>query len=47
MMILLAMVTMVVMFLNPVIWTVLRIGPVKMVELVHLVMRMKSSQVVR
>ena len=46
MMILLAMVTM-VMFLHPVIWAVLPTGPVKMVELVHLVMRMKSSQVVR
>ena len=39
MMFLLAMVTM-VMFLHPVIWTVLPTGPVKMVELVHLVMRM-------
>ena len=46
MMILLAMVTK-VMFLHPVIFTVLRTGPVKMVELVHLLMRMESSQVIR
>ena len=46
MMILLAMVTK-VMFLHPVILTVLWAGPMKGVEEVYLPMRMESNQVVR